>query len=92
MGFSVKFNWVLQVLPPDVCEQNTRYAFEKVGNRIFPLDTPIDLIDMERNAIAKIKVISFQNSLEVTKGEYEVIKLYQGEEQSILSNYWVENQ
>ena len=92
MGFSVKFNWVLQVLPPDVCEQNTRYAFEKAGNRIFPLDAPIDLIDMERNAIAKIKIINFQNTLENTQGEYEIIKVYSGDEKRILTNYWIENQ
>lgn len=92
MGFSVTFNWVLQMTPPEEFETNATYSFEKVGNRIFPLETPIDLIDMERNAIAKIRVTQFQNTLEKTNGEYEVIKIYQGEEKRILTNYWIENQ
>ncbi|EAQ67675.1 hypothetical protein MED121_17149 [Marinomonas sp. MED121] len=92
MGFSVKFNWVLQATPPALLEINAAYVFRKKGNRIFPLDTPIDLIDMERNAIAKIKIINFQNTLENTQGEYEIIKVYSGDEKRILTNYWIENQ
>lgn len=92
MGFSVTFNWVLQVNPPDVLEIKARYEFEKEGNRIFPLNMPIDLIDKNRNAMAKIKVITFQNTLEKTKGEYEILKIYTDDEKRILTHYWIENQ
>ena len=92
MGFSVKFNWVLQITPPRSLEINTAYAFSKKGNRIFPLDTPIDLIDMERNAIARVKILSFTNTLENTQGEFQVVKVYSGDEKRILTNYWIENQ
>ncbi len=92
MGFSVTFNWVLQVNPPEVLEAKAGYKFEKEGNRTFPLNAPIDLIDKERNAIAKIKVISFQNTFEKTHGEFEILKIYKGDEKRILTNYWIENQ
>ncbi len=92
MGFSIKFNWVLQVTPPADLKLDTRYSFSKNGNRVFPIDTPIDLIDSERNAIAKIKILSFTNSETETTGEFKIIKIYTGNEKEILTNYWKENQ
>jgi hypothetical protein len=92
MGFPVTFNWVLQTHAPTILETKARYAFEKEGNRFFPLNAPIDLIDKERNALAKIKVLRFQNTANKTQGEYEILKVYTGDEKRILSNYWMENQ
>lgn len=96
LGSSIKFNWVLQIEPPEDLKVQGSYQFEKSGNRVFPLDTPIDLIDLNRNAMAKIKVVSFLNSYTdkggVTTGNFEVIKIYTGTEKSVLSNYWVENE
>ncbi len=92
MGFSIKFNWVLQVTPPANLTLDTIHAFRKNGNRAFPIDTPIDLIDSERNAIAKIKILSFTNSEMETAGEFKIIKIYTGNEKEILTNYWKENQ
>ena len=92
MGFSVKFNWVLQIDPVDKIEEKCAYEFQKAGNRVFPIETPIDLIDSDRNALAKIKVISFLNSSSTTSGKYELIKIYSGEEKTVLSNYWLENE
>lgn len=92
MGSSVKFNWVLQIDPPATLEVLRSYRFEKSGNRVFPIGTPIDLIDSDRNAIAKIKINSFVNEPDSTSGIFEVIKLYLGTEKSVLTNYWIENQ
>lgn len=92
MGASFKFNWVLQMEPPELLKARCSYQFEKSGNRMFPLDTPIDLIDLNRTAIAKIKIVSFLNRLGHTSGSFEVIKIYDGSEKSILSNYWRENE
>ena len=92
MGFSIKFNWVLQITPPENPEAGKSYEFEKPGNRNFPLDTPIDLIDPERNAIAKIQVESFTNSQNLTTGNFTVVKVYEGNEKEVLSAYWIENQ
>jgi len=91
MGFSVKFNWVLQVEPPDNLVLNGTHSFKKPDNRIFPIDTPIDLIDDDRNAIAKIKIKSFTNEDGVTSGTFSIVKIYTGQEKVVLTNYWVEN-
>jgi len=42
------------------------YKFEKSANRIFPLNTTIDLIDESREAIAKIQVLKFTNTHNLT--------------------------
>lgn len=92
MGFPIKFNWVLQCDIPSVLKNGDKYPFVKDGNRVFPIDTPIDLIDTNRNAVAKIKVKRFTNEPLKTSGEFEVVKIYSGNEKDVLSNYWIENQ
>jgi len=92
MGYPIKFNWVLQLEPPERVLTETTHSFRKAGSRVFPTNVPIDLIDLQRNAVAKIKIKWFTNQEGVTSGEFEVIKVYAGQEKVILSNYWVENQ
>lgn len=92
MGFSVKFNWVLQIEISEPLVVGRSYSFEKSGNRVFPIDTTIDLIDLNRTAVAKIKIISFLNERDVTTGSFKVVKIYTGNEKSVLSNYWMENE
>jgi len=92
MGFSIKFNWVLQVEPPESLTVKCLYPVKKSEYRIFPLDTPIDLIDLKRAAIAKIRIKSFSNESGSTSGVYEVLKIYADTEKAILTNYWIENE
>ncbi len=92
MGFTIKFNWVLQVEPPESLTVNSSHPFKKSANRVFPLDTPIDLIDLNRVAVAKIRIKSFSNEAGSTSGVYEVIKIYTDTEKAILTNYWKENE
>jgi hypothetical protein len=92
MGFAVKFNWVLQFELEEKIEEGCSYQFAKTGNRCFPVETAIDLIDSKRTAIAKIKIKSFTNSLNATSGVFEIVKIYSGEEKNVLSNYWSENE
>jgi len=68
------------------------YEFKKPKYRVFPLATPIDLIDLERNAIAKIKILSLTNTNDETTGKFEILKIYTEMEKDVLSNYWLENQ
>lgn len=95
MGSSIKFNWVLQIKPPENLEVRGSFRFEKSGNRAFPVNAPIDLIDLNRNAIAKVKILSYLNTYKdergMTDGMFEVIKIYAGTEKRILTNYWIEN-
>jgi len=92
MGFKITFNWALQIDCQDTVEQDKEYNFSKEGNRSFPINTPIDLINLERDAIAKIKILEFTNTEGKTSGKYKILKLYSGDEKKILSNYWRENQ
>jgi len=92
MGYSINFNWVLQFKPKVKIEIGGCYAFEKSGNTLFPLNTAIDLIDSNRIALAKIKIVSCKNTTGATTGVFEVVKIYYGEEKSVLSNYWFENE
>lgn len=92
VGFSIKFNWVLQIEIPENLTPDCAYPFHKQGNRVFPIDTAIDLIDPQRNAIARIKVKSFLNERDKTTGEFIVVRIYTGNEKTVLSNYWVENE
>jgi len=92
MGYSVKFNWALKISPPDPIALNCSYEFSKSGNRIFPIDIAIDLIDEDRTAIAKVKIKSFTNDGLTTTGRFEVVKIYSGEEKQVLTNYWIENE
>jgi hypothetical protein len=92
MGFQVKFNWVLQIVCKNELVTDEEYFFAKEGNRVFPIKTPIDLIDLNRSAIAKIEILEFLNKENKTTGKYKVLKVYSGEEKRVLSNYWYENQ
>lgn len=92
MGFEIKFNWALQIEEPDNLVEGEVYDFVKTGNRAFPIETPIDLINLKREAVAKVHILEFSNTKTETKGKYKVIKIYKGEEKTILSNYWMENQ
>lgn len=92
MGFQIKFNWVLQMDCKNELRLDKEYCFSKTGNRIFPIKTPIDLIDFHRTAIAKIVFLEFSNTENKTAGRYKVLKIYSGDEKIFLSNYWMENQ
>lgn len=35
--------------------------------------------------------MGFENSLNQTTGEFEVIKIYTGEDKMVLTNYWIDN-
>lgn len=92
MGFEIKFNWALQIDEPNNLSEGEVYDFVKSGNRAFPIETPIDLINPKREAVAKVHILEFSNTKTETKGKYKVIKIYIGEEKTILTNYWIENQ
>ncbi|AJQ95463.1 hypothetical Protein YC6258_03427 [Gynuella sunshinyii YC6258] len=36
--------------------------------------------------------MSFKNLLNKTTGEFQVIKIYSGNEKEVLTNYWIENE
>jgi len=66
MDFKVEFNWALKLKPEnglkeEELEAGKTYEFWKSGNRIYPLNIPIDLINQNWEAVAKIIIVEFKN-------------------------------
>ena len=95
MGFKTEFNWVLKLKPEqgldeEGLERGEIYNFEKDEYRVYPAAIPIDLVNREWEAVAKVVVLEFRNCNGKTCGRYKVLRKYEGEEKHILTNYWKE--
>jgi len=82
-GLQSGFNWALKLKPENGLNENElevgkTYEFWKSGNRIYPLNIPIDLINQNWEAVAKIIVVEFKNLESRCSGKYKVIKIYEG--------------
>ncbi len=95
MGYENEFCWALKLsseqgFPARIIEGG-EHEFRKKGNRSYPLNLPIDLVDADWNAVAKVRVTEFTNRGGETTGKFKVIRAYEGNEKSVLSAYWKEN-
>jgi hypothetical protein len=93
MGFVTEFNWVLKLSPEQGLDekklgQGKSYGFSKDGYRVYPVDMPIDLLNNDREAVARVVVKECANSEGKTTGKYEVLRVYEGKEKQMLSRYW----
>jgi len=96
MGFKTEFNWALKLKPEQgLDEENLEvekiYKFSKKEYRVYPVGIPIDLLNRNWEAVAKVVIIEFKNNDGRTEGKYKVIKIYEGREKEVLTNYWREN-
>jgi len=96
MGFKMEFNWALKLkCKQGLNEKNLKvgksYNFSKDEYRIYPVGVPIDLINENWEAVAKIVIASFKNADYKTVGKYKVVKIYGNKEKEVLTNYWREN-
>ena len=96
MGFKTEFNWVLKLKPEQglreqELETSKEYRFLKQEHRIYPIEIPIDLVNEDWEAIARVIITEVNNFEGKTSGKYKVIKIYEGREKQILSKYWQEN-
>ena len=95
MGFKTEFNWALKLKPENGLDESKLeigkvYDFSKNGYRTYPVDIPIDLINQNWEAVAKVIVIEFKNYKGKTYGKYKVLKIYEGKEKEVLTSYWRE--
>jgi len=95
MGFKTEFNWALKLKPENGLDEKVLkvgeiYEFSKDEYRVYPVNIPIDLINQNWEPVAKIIIVEFKNSDGRTSGKYRVLKIYEGEEKRILTNYWRE--
>ncbi|MFZ2969726.1 MAG: DUF2584 family protein [Minisyncoccia bacterium] len=65
--------------------ENNEYTFKKDGHRLFMLDTPIELVSDDWQAIARIMITEFTVGHNETKGVYKVLRAYSDEEVKIVS-------
>ncbi|MFQ5509328.1 MAG: DUF2584 family protein [Leptospirillia bacterium] len=92
MGQPVEMNTVLKLsagqgLPEEPTVGET-YAFAKSGARIYPLGVPVELIGDDWKTLGKAVIDRFTVSLEETRGEFRVVKLFTGEEAESFNRVW----
>lgn len=79
MGYDVRFNWILQLTPkqgfPEELKKNKTYSFEKEMERIYPIETPIELMDEKRQIVGKIIIKKITITKNKTQGEFEIVEI-----------------
>ena len=93
MGYNTEFNNALKLKPMQgLDETNLRignvYSFTKDGYRIYPVDTPIDLLNQDWEPLARVMIIKTALSEKKTTGNYKVLKIYSENEKKVLVEYW----
>lgn len=93
MGSKIEFNWVLKLKPEnglneDLLKEGEIYEFTKSGNRAYPINIPIDLLNQDWIALARIIVIEYTNKENITTGRYRVIRIYSEEQRKNITDYW----
>ena len=66
------------------------FEFTKDEYRIYPVDQPVDLINRNWEALARVVVVEMTCANKKTCGKYKVVKMYGEEERKILTKYWQE--
>jgi len=96
MGFKIEFNWILKLKPENGLDERSLqvhelYNFSKDEYRVYPVHHPIDLLNKDSEAVAKVLVTEFTNKDGKTTGKYKVLKIYSDQEKEFITKYWREN-
>ena len=88
MGKNLEFNWILKLAEEDIDLTGKLVKFEKEGERIYPIEIPILLVDDDWNAYAFVKVLSCLNLRNRTLGKYILEKILYDQEKELLTNLY----
>jgi len=93
MGSKVEFNWALKLksengLNEDILKEGEIYEFTKTGNRVYPINIPIDLINQDWVALARIIVLEYTNKENIMSRRYRIIRIYNETEKRTITDYW----
>jgi len=93
MGSKIEFNWALKLNPENglnesILREGEIFEFTKNGNRVYPINIPIDLINQDWIALARVVIIEFTNKENITSGRYRVVRIYNENEKEVITNYW----
>ena len=96
MGSKIEFNWVLKLksengLNEDILKEGEIYQFTKTGNRIYPINIPIDLLNQDWKALARVIVIEYTNKENIITGIYRIVRIYSDEESRSITDYWAKD-
>jgi len=91
MGFEFTMNWVLKTEPPSKLGEGLVSDFEKQGNRLYPLGIGINMMNLQREVIAKVEILEFTNVPGRTYGKYKIIKVHKETEKDFLTKSLAEN-
>tara|TARA_Y100000310_G_C20607740_1_gene776400 strand:- start:1121 stop:1447 length:327 start_codon:yes stop_codon:yes gene_type:complete len=93
MDSKIEFNWALKLKPENGLDESLLregeiYNFTKSGNRVYPLNIPIDLINQDWVALARVIVIEYTNKENIITGRYRIVRIYNEEERRSITDYW----
>ncbi len=96
MGFKTEFNWILKLKPEQGLNEHKlvdgqTYSFSKEEYRVYPMGIPIDLINSNWEALAKVEIVSSTTASGKTLGQYKVLRLFSPEEKELATKYWRNN-
>ena len=96
MGSKIEFNWALKLKPEnglneDILKEGEIYQFTKTGNRVYPINIPIDLINQDWKALARVIIIEYTNKEDIITGRYRVVRVYSEEESKSITDYWAKD-
>ena len=94
MGYQIKFNCLLTVSKTDLSLQDLvvgqRYNITKDGERLYPLNIPIEVCDDDHVYYGKVAVRKLTLEAEKTSLEFEVLKIFSPEEAKVYTNNFIE--
>ena len=92
MGYLTEFNWILKLkleqgLSQDKLEIDMIHDFSKDGARNYPLKYPILLVNNDWEAVGTVEILNFLADKDKTTGKYKIIKIHEGLDREVLTNF-----
>ena len=93
MGYPIMFNCLLTVAKTDLnlgaLEVGKRYSLAKSGERLYPLNIPIEISDEDHAYYGKIAVRKLTLEAGKTLLEIEVLKIFNADEAAVYSSNFI---
>ncbi len=93
MGYNLEINSLLKVpegaLDLSQLATGSVYELSKEGQRLYPLNIPVELCDHSYRYLAKVKVTELCLSADKTNLKIEVIKVFSEEESEVFSRNFI---
>ncbi len=93
MGYQLELNSLL-VLPdgsfnPDELKVGEQCSLSKEGERLYPLNIPVEFCDSSYKYIGKCKIIKLTLEKGKTRLEFEVLKLFTPDEAEVFTKNFI---